>query len=51
MKSKRRLENSAEDEHRKNHIAVFPADENVAEAVVRDEPDEGDDFVVSGVID
>ncbi len=41
---------SAEDEHRENDIAVFPADENVAEAVVRNGPDEGDDFIVSGVI-
>ena len=39
-----------EDEHRENDIAVFPADEDVAEAVVRDGPDEGDDFVVGGVI-
>ena len=40
----------AEDEHRENDIAAFPADEDVAEAVVRDGPDEGDDFIVSGVI-
>jgi hypothetical protein len=40
----------AEDEHRQDDIAVFPANEDVAEAVVRDGPDEGDDFVVGGVI-
>ena len=40
----------AEHEHRENDIAVFSADEDIAEAVVRDGPDEGDDFIVGGVI-
>lgn len=40
----------AENEHGQDDIAVFPADENVAEAIVRDGPDEGDDAVVGGVI-
>ncbi len=41
---------SAESQHRENDVGVFPADDGVVEAVVRDGPDEGDDFIVGGVI-
>jgi hypothetical protein len=37
-------------QHRENDIAVFPADEDVAKTIIGDGPDEGDDFVMSGVI-
>ena len=39
-----------EDEHGEDDVAVFAADEDIAQAVVGDRPDEGDDFVVGGVI-
>ncbi len=35
----------AEDEHRENDIAVLTADEDIAEAIIRDGPNEGDDFI------
>lgn len=39
---------AAEDEPWQDDIAVFPADENVAEAVARDGQNRRDDLVVDG---
>ncbi|WDT81347.1 MAG: hypothetical protein MPW14_06270 [Candidatus Manganitrophus sp.] len=36
--------------HRQDHVAVLAALEEVAQDVVGDAPDEGDDFVVGGLI-
>jgi hypothetical protein len=39
-----------QDEHGEDDVAVFAADEDVAKAVIGDRPDEGNDFVVGGVV-
>jgi hypothetical protein len=41
---------TAEDAHREDDVGVFAAFEEVAEDVVGDAPDEGDDFVVGGLV-
>ena len=37
-------------DHELDDLAVFPTDKDIAEAVVSDGPNEGDDFVVGGVV-
>jgi hypothetical protein len=41
---------AAEDGHRQDHIAVFAPDEDIAQAVVRDVPDEAGDPVELGLV-
>src|ERR1039458_3400113 len=41
---------AAQDKHGQDDVGVFAALEQVAEHVVGDAPDEGDDFVVSGLV-
>ena len=41
---------AAEDAHGEDDVGVFAAFEEVAEDVVGDAPDEGDDFVVGGLV-
>ncbi len=41
---------TAEDAHGEDDVGVFAASEEVAEDVVGDAPDEGDDFVVGGLV-
>ena len=41
---------AAQDAHGQDHVGVFAALEQVAEHVVGDAPDEGDDFIVGGLV-
>ena len=41
---------AAQDDHRQDHIAVFAADIDVAEAVVGNGPNEGDQLIVGGLV-
>ena len=41
---------AAEDAHGEDDVGIFAASEEVAEDVVGDGPDEGDDFVVGGLV-
>ncbi len=42
--------NTPENEHRQDDIPVFSPHEHVPQAVVRNGPDKGDDFVMGGVV-
>ena len=39
-----------DDAHRKDHIRALPTLEEIAQDIVGDAPDEGDDFVVRGYL-
>ena len=41
---------AAQDEHRQDDIAVLAADKDIAQTVVSNRPDEGNNLVMSGVV-